>query len=416
MKKALFTTVILVIFSSCLGEKNSTKDDSNIEALYEINLSDDFPGNNRKPLQLSDIVEDVEYVQLETTNKCLIDERSFYAFTDKDIYVLSESPVEQVFRFDRITGKFIMQIGQNGMGPKDMLKPSALYAEKDFVYASSITSNKVYTYHKDGEYVRTVSLGRGSGKRITAIQDKYIIRHQGRNYLTDENNYKEGNPNEFFPVTIYDMEGNALFTKCDTLIGEDLTYMSLDMDPRRWYYNGQLNFYNEIDNTVYAVNEKGVTPRYKFNLGKNKWVVTGRRTKKHLGYIKFHTFKETTDYLYIYWNQNKKAYFARFDKKTNNLDVQEETPVGGQLWHLFAYGPKNDIDGCGSIFGPGENYEDKTGSFVFEITPNNIDRVREVLEKAQDVKFPEKRQQLLKMLDERKEDDNPILVIYKLKK
>ena len=57
-----------------------------------------------------------------------------------------------------------------------------------------------------------------------------------------------------------------------------------------------------------------------------------------------------------------------------------------------------------------------TGSILFTITPDNIDRVREALEKAENVKFPEKRQQLLKMLDERKEDDNPILVIYKLKK
>ena len=36
-----------------------------------------------------------------------------------------------------------------------------------------------------------------------------------------------------------------------------------------WYYKGQLNFYNEVDNTVYEVTEKGVTPRYKLNLGKN---------------------------------------------------------------------------------------------------------------------------------------------------
>ena len=49
------------------------------------------------------------------------------------------------------------------------------------------------------------------------------------------------------------------------------------------------------------------------------------------------------------------------------------------------------------------------------ITPDNIDRAREALEKSENVKFPEKRQQLLKLLDSRQEDDNPILAIYKLK-
>lgn len=138
--------------------------------------------------------------------------------------------------------------------------------------------------------------------------------------------------------------------------------------------------------------------------------------KEHVEYIKFLEIYETSDYLFIYWSQNQKAYFGRFDKKTQKLEVQEEVAFKGRFWLLFAYGPKNDIDGCSTYFAPGKSYEDKTGSILFKITPDNIDRVREALEKAENVKFPEKRQQLLKMLDERKEDDNPILVIYKLKK
>jgi len=39
-----------------------------------------------------------------------------------------------------------------------------------------------------------------------------------------------------------------------------------------------------------------------------------------------------------------------------------------------------------------------------------------VLKESQEVKFPEKRQQLLKLLEEMGEEDNQILAIYKLKK
>ena len=39
-----------------------------------------------------------------------------------------------------------------------------------------------------------------------------------------------------------------------------------------------------------------------------------------------------------------------------------------------------------------------------------------VLNESTDVKFPEKRQQLLKLLEEMGEEDNQILAIYKLKK
>lgn len=411
-----------VFFSACSSSSKKESKEANSlseKTFYEIDLSKDFTDSNCDNMLLSDIVEDVEYVQLETTDTNLLEcyPRVKYALTKDDIYALNTNYTkEELFRFDRNTGKFISSIGSMGVGPQDMLKPSSLYSENDFVYVSSNISNKVYVYHKDGQHIRTVPIGMGSGKLITVIQDKYIIRHPGHNYRVSENNHKEGNPNQFFAATLFDMKGNALITKCDTLVGEGLPSISLDWDPRRWYYKGQLNFYNEVDNTVYEVTEKGVTPRYKLNLGKNQWIVIGKLAKKHMEYIKFHSFKETSDYLYIYWNQNQKAYFARFDKNTHNLDVQEQEPFKGRLWQLFAYGPKNDIDGCGYYFGPSETFEDKTGSILFEINPNNIDRVREALEKAENIKFPEKRQQLLKMLDERKEDDNPILVIYKLKK
>ena len=412
--------VFLAFMSACKGRSGKAVEEKSEEIeFHEIDLSKDFTGSTCDNLLLSDIVEDVEYVQLETTDNSLLEcyPKTRYALTGKDVYVLNKNySVEELFRFDRTTGKFIRRIGQVGQGPEDMSHPSSVYAENDFIYVPSNISQKVYVYDNDGQYIRTVPIGIGSGERITVIQDKYIIRHPGQNYMTDDNNYKEGSHNQFIAAAVMDMEGNTLFTKCDTLVGEGLPSISLDWDPKRWYYNGQLNYYNEVDATVYAADEDGVTPRYRFNLGENRWTVVGKTQKKHLERIKFHNFMETSKYLYIYWNQNQKAYFARFNKEIRQLDIQEENPFSGRFFHLFAYGPKNDVDGCGIYFGPVETFEDKSGSILFEINPNNIDRVREALEKAENVKFPEKRQQLLKMLDERKEDDNPILVIYKLKK
>lgn len=416
-----------VIFTALLSVCKDKRQENNVETptaktFYEIDLSKDFTGNNCNNLLLSDIVEDVEYVQLETTDNCLIDQSTFYTFTDKDIYVLNTNyKNEELFRFDRATGKFVGEIGQIGQGPKDMLRPGAIYADNNYVYASSSATNKIYVYDKDGEFVRTIPTRRGWGERITVLQNKYIIHNTGWDYMVTSdddgsNSQEHGSRNLYIAANIQDMEGNTLLAKYDTLQSEKPS-IALDPNPIRWYYNGELNFYDEVDNIIYSANEKGFTPRYKLNLGKNRWSETGKITKEYLSYIKIHYFQETPDYLFIYWNQREKAYFARFNKKTEILDVEEEMPFKSRLWHLYAYGPKNDIDGCGTYFYQRSgNYEDRTGSILFEITPDNIDRVRKVLEKAENVKFPEKRQQLLKMLDERKEDDNPILVIYKLKK
>ena len=413
---------MLFLFSCKAKQKEEERKVTNEKIVYEIDLSKDFTGSTCDNLLLSDIVEDVEYVQLETTDDCLIGAGFFCAFTEKDIYVLNTNyKNEELFRFDRATGKFIRKIGQIGQGPKDMMSPSAIYADNNYVYASSSITNKVYVYDENGEFVRTIPLRRGWGGRITVIQNKYIIHNTGWDYMVrsddyGNNSHEYGSRNLYIAANIQDMEGNTILAKCDTLQGGKPS-MTLDPNPIRWYYNGELNFYDEVDNIIYAANEDGFTPRYKLNLGKNRWVETGELTKEFLKYIKIHYFQETADYLFIYWNQREKAYFARFNKKTEVLEVEEEEPFKSRFWHLYAYGPKNDIDGCETYFRQGcGNYEDITGSILFTITPDNIDRVREALEKAENVKFPEKRQQLLKMLDERKEDDNLILVIYKLKK
>ena len=413
---------MLFLFSCKAKQKEEDGNVTNEKTIYEIDLSKDFTGSTCDNLLLSDIVEDVEYVQLETTDDCLIGAGFFCAFTEKDIYVLNTNyNNEELFRFDKATGKFIRKIGQIGQGPKDMMRPDFIYAGNNYVYASSSIMDKVYVYDENGGFVRTIPLRRGWGGRITVIQNKYIIHNTGWDFMVrsddyGNNSHEYGSRNLYIAANIQDMEGNTILAKCDTLQGEKPS-VNLDFNPIRWYYNGELNFYDEVDNIIYAANENGFTPRYKLNLGKNRWVETGELTKEFLKYIKIHFFQETADYLFIYWNQREKAYFARFNKKTEVLEVEEEEPFKSRFWHLYAYGPKNDIDGCETYFRQGcGNYEDITGSILFTITPDNIDRVREALEKAENVKFPEKRQQLLKMLDERKEDDNPILVIYKLKK
>ena len=405
-----------VIFTALLSACKDKQQENNVETptaktFYEIDLSKDFTGSNCNNMLLSDIVQDVKYIQLETTDNSLVEcyPRTKYTISKNDIYALNTYSTEELFRFDGTTGKFISSIGQIGYGPEDMMNPSYIYAENDYVYASS--SNHIYIYNKEGKHIKTIPAIR-NGSTVSAISDEYLIYHPRQRPHAAENIF-----DKWTAVSITDFGGNILSSKVNTL--QDITdgIYSLDGDPKRWYYDGQLHFFNEPDETVYAVTEEGIIPKYHFILGNNKWPIrAGAMIKDDIKYISFRSFKETTDYLYIYWNQNEKAYFARFSKKNGNLDVKEEVPFKGRFWHLYAYGPQNDIDGCGNYFGPIDIVEDKYGSIVFEINPNNIDRVREALEKAENIKFPEKRQQLLKMLDERKEDDNPILVIYKLKK
>lgn len=421
MKNKLIYAILFLAtaaFSACSSspkQENKEVNTPSEKSFYELDLSKDFSGSDNQTLLLSDIVEDVEYVKLETTDDCLVAGSVVGFITNDDIYTLNNYSDEKLLRFDRKTGKFISQIGSIGQGPKEMINPCFVFAKDSLVYVTSTSTDKVYVYTNENQFIRSVpfckdrsSFEDGVGQTISVIDHQYIVRHPGQ--LQSQFNY-----NQYMAAEVIDMNSNRLFAMRDTsdVYGIMLT---LDWDPIRWYYKGNINFYNEPDRTVYAVTKDSIIPRYHFNLGDNKWpVMDGKLTKEFFKYIKFKSFRETEDYLYLYWNQSQKGYFARFNKKTETLDVQEQGKFWGAGWHLGVPGLKNDIDGCN------RNVDfirlmDEQSSIVNMISASGKEDYIKVLKESQEVKFPEKRQQLLKLLEEMGEEDNQILAIYKLKK
>ena len=279
----LINVIILVLFSSCSGKQTTQQvqeeNKSQERSFYTIDLSKDFSGSDNETLLLSDIVEDVEYVKLETTDDCLVTNNSFTSIfaTDEDIYVLNKNYTnEKLFRFDRKTGKFISQIGSIGQGPKEMINPRFVFAKDSLVYVPSNISNKIYVYTNENQFVRSVpfckdrsSFEDGTGETISVIDHQYIVRHPGQ--LQSKLNY-----NQYIATDVIDMNSNRLFAMRDTSDVYGIM-LKLDWDPVRWYYKGNINFYNEPDRTVYAVTKDSIIPRYHFNLGDNKLPITTER-------------------------------------------------------------------------------------------------------------------------------------------
>ena len=421
MKNQLIYAILFLAtaaFSACSSspkQENKEVNTPSEKSFYELDLSKDFSGSDNQTLLLSDIVEDVEYVKLETTDDCLVAGSVVGFITNDDIYTLNNYSDYKLLRFDRKTGKFISQIGSIGQGPKEMINPCFVFAKDSLVYVTSTSMDKVYVYTNENQFVRSVpfckdrsSFEDGVGETISVIDHQYIVRHPGQ--LQSQLNY-----NQYMAAEVIDMNSNRLFAMRDTsdVYGIMLT---LDWDPVRWYYKGNINFYNEPDRTVYAVTKDSIIPRYHFNLGDNKWpVMDGKLTKEFIKHIKFKSFRETEDYLYLYWNQREKGYFARFNKKTEKLDVQEQEKLWGRTWILKVPGLKNDIDGC-NLNVDFIRLMDEQSSIVVMISATGKEDYIKVLKESQEVKFPEKRQQLLKLLEEMGEEDNQILAIYKLKK
>lgn len=89
-------------------------------------------------------------------------------------------------------------------------------------------------------------------------------------------------------------------------------------------------------------------------------------------------------------------------------------PTDAYDWCIVsAAGITNDIDGCSNHLRAMDFISEN--QFAICITQDNMDEIRKIVSESTNVKFPEKRQQLLDMIDSMGPDDNPILAIYKLK-
>ena len=131
------------------------------------------------------------------------------------------------------------------------------------------------------------------------------------------------------------------------------------------------------------------------------------------------SFLETKDCLLGSFGLEQKAWFFRYDKKSKEIKTwkQEAKPwdnLPGFEWIIrSAPGITNDIDGCSDHLRK-MSYVNEN-QFAICITQDNMDEIRKIVSESTNVKFPEKRQQLLDMIDSMGPDDNPILAIYKLK-
>jgi hypothetical protein len=382
--------------------------------------------NNLKPcsdsLLLSDIVEDVEYVKLETADNGLVGAMNRGYVSDSAIFYSSSgntTPPPHIFMFDRFTGKFIRTIGKSGQGPGEMHWPIGVVARDSLVYISSTYRNELFVHKiKNGEFVKCIPLN----KPHTAAENYYIVNNRiihfpfydvwdGKYLMCD--------------MSIQDFDGNIIQKQTP-----DVDYTGFDDRNRpntgfavAWAYKNHPNVYSFFTDTIYAAFDDTIRPRYFLSLGKYKRPLQLKVSAEWKNYIIFHRFWETKDCLLGSFGLEQKAWFFRYDKKSKEIKTWKQDAEGLKAsfpippayeWIIgSAAGIINDIDGCSDHLRKMDYISEN--QFAICITQDNMDEIRKIVSESTNVKFPEKRQQLLELIDSMGPDDNPILAIYKLK-
>lgn len=362
-----------------------------------------------KEFRLSEIVDGVEYVKLETKPECLLSNAVFLVGKNYIMVVQSHNPA-QIFLFDR-TGRYLRKIGGEGKGPQEYtsLSSVAMDPEETYILANDYQRDILLKYDFQGNVIQSYNYKeklegdvadfviKNSNEIVFRLD--YPLQEKKNFYLIRKMNRELNQVDSLYPVTTTSIQGNGWSWGTSDLFLQD----------------GSIQFRPFSFDTVFGESNGKLIPRIFFPVAADHlpgpYLVSGLH--KQMGeYTSIWNFFELTDYLILN---------TRIVPGKGGVMVYNKS--NGEIFRLRKYPPCppdtvgrrlmiNDIDGINHPMilrvknGLGAIYHQ-----VIDLKEAISGKCPEVKE----IRFPEKRQELIDLVKKSKDDDNPILQIFHLK-
>ena len=440
MKQYFKYSMIGLIFFSCISEKKELLIEDGL--LVNIMVEDSI-GNYVDQLLLSDAIKDIEIIPLETTKKSVFRRAENISVGEDDLFVCT---FETILRFDRQSGQFLNQIGRLGQGPTDVYycSGSGLDDTRKWVYTLSAHTNEIKTFTYDGVWVKTLKAARtGAWMEAGSFSgaDRTYCHANGKHIFRRMLPIQDGTKS-LWQLGIMDSTGKYLYKITDpSCLGHQkaLTNHSIGKAPinsdvvnyaifspspiQNRYYN-HINYLFSGNDTVYRYSEKlnVFKPRYILHCGKRPSFTSIHKMSKGSDYFRclfVSDVLETQDFLYFVANQDVYSYLLRVDKKDGSMvsvrnkgEYKESSFWKVKYQEVETPGFTNDL--CGGLdFYPYDQNE-KQWIAIYDAA-DLLEKIDLEELKVTEVLMPDKKEQLIRILENLKEDDNPVVMIATLK-
>ncbi len=400
-----YILILLVIYLyGCTGKTPMMQ---NPDDLPVIDIEKAIKDN--QTFYLSDIAESIEYIQLEFKKECTLKDIGRIYITAKDIFIASRGGV--IFRFDR-TGKFLNQIGKFGKGPGEYTTTRffAVDSVQRRVYVNSDMIG-IFVYDYDGKHIRT-----------ERSQDEYSWGF-----------YALGNTGELVHIGSsfgYRDPGNYFFKISDTLANVRYIQKSLLTDMLKdgqqcfWSYGSLQNgdsllLLDGISDTIFYYHQSKLNPYLVMDYGKYKITLDALLATVHdveSGlFLKPFILGTTPRYLFLEFRYTNNIgsswdtyYILRYDKLTKECKAQKQLKKIGIHF-------ENDLDG-GMPIDMSFSSLNALNQWVMGYEAYDImEKLTPEYLSGSPAKDPDAKQKMIKMVEQLTENDNPVIMVMKLK-
>lgn len=436
-KATVYIIMTIFFLLSC-----STKEKNEVgqkKGLVDIQVEEGVK-NLTDQLLLSEAVKDIEIIQLETSDKSLFNKLGNITIGKEDVFIATG---KTILRFDRNTGKFLNIVAKFGQGPSDVLYCSGVGIDESlklvYTLANPFAQNDLKSFTYDGVWKRTVKvvesgvwMEAGSTSDANRLYCYYKGMHIFRRMLPVQDGSKD-----LWQIGVVDTSGKFLLKVMDPTCVEHQKDLVSDNRMQRLTaetlfssapmlnrYGGDVNYLFEANDTIYSYDdEKGeLKMRYVLRCGERPDFYSMHKAGKTSDYfngIYVSDVLETKDFLYLVANQDVYSYLLHVNKENGSIQAirnkgeYKESRMLKTKYVDVEY-PKFTNDLCGGL--PFYPFDQNENSWIAKYEAADLLEQIDMDElKATEVLMPEKKEQLIRILENLKEDDNPVIMIVTLK-
>ncbi len=412
MRNYLSFLFLLSLVISCTS-KNNGEGKQNVkteEALTNEILEIDPRKFEDNELTLSDFSSEIKYIPL--SDKFRMGNTKALKLTQKAIYLVSDpssggegNGQEELFRFDK-NGKDPVQIGKIGKGPNEYLTSQFYTVDEpgNRIYISG-RLNTVLVFDTLGNYVRQFKF-QNKEQRFA----RFELLGKNRLFVPDS---KQG-ANSLHLWSVVDTVGNIVSSKNNTT-----RPFGTRLGPRSgtFRFSDKIFYWVDYCDTIFEISPDLtyrasciITPG-EHKLIHQNLLISIDLPEKLLEFYSPHYFMETNKYVISRYNYNRKFAYVFIDKHTRR------SKVCYFVWQKDnKNGIPNNLDG-GMSFSPEEYFTDGKSEYLAGIIQPFQIKAHIATDEFKNFTalYPEKKKELEQLANSLNENDNPVLMLVKLK-
>ncbi|MEE4115947.1 MAG: 6-bladed beta-propeller [Marinilabiliaceae bacterium] len=390
----LLPALIIILFTSCSGNKDSTDEDTLFIADIEK------AKETEKKAMLSTYAKSISYIPLQTQEVPLID-NILRIKTDGEILAIvnfsNDNKNRNILLFDK-NGRYLRQIGAFGRGPGEYYLP---YGVEMLPLNNSIivddNTGWLHKYDYEGNFAEKRKIDYFSSPLIKESDSTFLLLKCSEYSRSAHHKAIRFNSS---------LDSLAAYIDRSDLIGKRSLLMVYD---NAYKVDGKIHLWDNSSDTIFRLDNDTFTPAYYIKHTQAALSHGERYSGERLEFMNYENVIEnisTSANVFIWIMHNMERYYYVFDKNNNQAFRLKEDE------DLKYHGLINDIDG-GVSFWPQHQLSDKTFYQVLypPVTLSGMEQLKEQAERnniSTDTEF-------YRLFSKLNENDNPVIMLVELK-